>query len=537
MNSQNGSNRNNQPLDDPLGQLNRFHQNIQPNQPANHTPNQSGNNHQEKHPSKPTDQNEKRLKSWWEEWRQTPFVQTLRENKKWLWIVGGALAACVCLLLMIFAMNDSTDVIEEFEMAIVDEDKEKLKDLLESDDSSLEIDDAFLEKLLEYSSENDWFVDLITRILRGQKSIYEEDDEKFDYYISPIFGKIESFDKGELTKKLFMDETSDFKIYLKENTGISRIFGPDYVIGVRPTYIKISLSDSPTQVLIDEKPVELKKGAKEQIIGPYLPGEYTIKAAKKYPFALVIDEKEVNLFSEKQTVSVEFDLTGEKVTFESDIEGTELLIDNQSTKTTVGQDGKEFGPVSTDGDSKAVGQFTSSWGTIKSDPIPISTGKVNITPNPLSNPQIKAEVVKRINDYAKERVEAQKKKDGTLFTSLDENLKSRWINNMADRREYRDNVYKGEAVKTVIAVKKATITESDKSDTFKIKVPVQFHWRERNYGAWDDGDEPLVEAIKERYTWLTYNSKEKRWEISELNPIFFSQDLFKDSSVVTTNFK
>ena len=553
QNNNNSSNENNHhqhPPDDPLRQLNQFQQTNQPAQP--------GQNNLKQPPSKPNGQNEKnqfqeqlsiwlnQLKNWWGEFSQKPFIEKLKEHQKWVWVVGGVLAACLLIWIVVSASGDESDVINEFEMALLDGDKEKLKDLVESEDSDLEVDDAYLTKLIQFSSENERFLPSVLAFLKAQKSLYEEKedeiishfgelDERFGENLNKEFNKNEQKAKKEIRKLLLGDY---LKIYLKKNNFLYSLFGPDYVIGLRPSYFKVSLTNGPTQLKIDNKPVELKKGAKEQKIGPFLPGNYKLKAIKKYPFAEVVDEREVVLYmNENSTEPVEFVFIGDKATFQSDIEGTELFINNQSTKTKVGKDGKEFGPVQTDGKLKAYGQFKFPWGTLKSNPVPISNDKIDITPNPFSDNQVKTEVIKRINDYAKEKVEVQKKKDGTLFTSLDEEQKKKWINDMADKREYSsDHVYKGEAIKTVIAVKKAIITESDDADTYKIKVPVQFHWREREYTSFDNGDEPLEEKVEELYTWLTYNNQEKRWEISEFSPLFFGDDLFKDSSVVTTNF-
>lgn len=533
------SNRKNQPpqsSDDPLRQLNQFQ--------TNH-PKQPGNHNQGKQPQAQNNFNEnpfqQQLKVWlnqlrdlWAKWIQSPIFERLKENPRLVWIAGGGLVICLLVIVGIaFASgnDESEDVVEEFHQAVLDGDKEKLKDLLESDEPNLEIDDAFLTKFIDSLDENDKYLSFTTDFMRAQKSLYEGKELEAVVYLQEYMREEPKIhDIRKIAK--------ESRIYLKENDGLFSFFGPDYVIGLRPTYIKLSLTSGPTQITLDQKPIQLKKGAKEHVIGPLLPRKYELMATKKYPFAVVEDQQEFDGFKDKPYRTITFDLKGTMVTFKSEIEGTELFINNQSTKKKVTEDGTDFGPVSLEAKLKAYGQFTFPFGTLKSDPVSITSDSVDITPNPFSNEKVKQEVIKRINDYAKEVVEVQKKKDGTLFTALDDNLKNKWINDMADKREYNaDNVYKGEAIKTVIAVKNVTITKSTEADTYKIKVPVQYHWREREYRKYDTGNEPLEENIDENYTWLTYNHKSKKWEISELNPIFFGDDLFKDSSVVTTNFK
>ena len=530
------SNRKNQPpqlSDDPLRQLNQF---------ETRRPKQPGNQNQQNQPQAQHNVDwsalQQQLKDWfhqlrnlWEQqWSQSPLFEKLRENPRLIWIAGVSLVVCLLVVGVLFASSDdeSEDVVEEFHQAVLDGDKEKLKDLLESDEPDLKVDDAYLTKLIDTFDENERILSFTTDIMRAQKRLYEGKEQEAVIFLQDYMREEPNIhDIRKLAK--------ESRIYLKENDGLFSFFGPDYVIGLRPTYFKLSLTNAPTQITLDQKPLQLKKGAKEWVIGPLLPRKYELKAVKKYPFAEVVDQQEFDGFKEKPHVTITFRLKGTNATFKSEIEGTELFINNQSTKKKVNREGVDFGPVSLDGTLKAHGQFTFPFGTLKSDPKSISSDIVDITPNPFSDEKVKQEVIKRINDYAREVVEAQKKKDGTLFTSLDDNLKSKWVNDMAEEREY-NTTYKGEAIKTVIAVKDVMITKSEEGDTYKIKVPVQYHWGEREYNRFDTGSEPLEENVEESYTWLTYNHKKKRWEISERNPIFFSEDLFKDSSVITTEF-
>lgn len=525
-NQSNHSNpKNNRETSDPLGQLNQFHQNINSNSPR---ANRNGENDQGQQQENGFQKWINQLKSGWSKLLELPIVEKFKENPKWLWISGGAIACFLLLIMVLVAFSGSSDIVEDFETAMLEEDQERLKDLLVSERSELEIDDKFVTKLIEYSKESDRFLSDMVLFLNAQKNIYEENEIEANAFMSEYL----------LSKN---DLFSISKLNLKEN---SSLFGPDYVISVSPTYIKVSSSVEPTQITLDGEPIEVKKGSKEHLIGPILPGKYTVEASKKYPFSEVIDKDEVDLLKPdikgKKTATVEFDLVGDEVTFKSEIEGTELFINEKSTGKKVGRRGIDFGPVSTNGSLKAYGQFQFPWGILKSDPVPVEKGLggVDITPNPLSDSKTKDEVIKVINKYSQEVVEAQEKRDGTLFTTLDEKQKNDWINEMQHKKEYQSKrYYRGKAIKTVIAVKRATITQGEDADTYKIKVPVQYHRHEREYNQFDKGDEPLKEKISDQYTWLTYNHKEKKWEISGLAPIFFAQDLFKDSSVVTIDFE
>src|SRR5690606_26186696 len=116
--------------------------------------------------------------------------------------------------------------------------------------------------------------------------------------------------------------------------------------------------------------------------------------------------------------------------------------------------------------------------------------------------ETKKEVVQTINKYAEEYVEVQEKRDGNLFTTLDERQKKSWINDMNEKREFTNIYYKGKAVKTIIAVKEGTIKKDDSADVYKIRVPVQFHRRERTYVRSETGDEPLKEETHNVYMTL-----------------------------------
>lgn len=528
-NQSNDNNENKHSEMDPLGQLNQFHQTTQPNQvnsAQNKTDQQTtaSQNSPNKKES-PMEIAIEKLIVWWGMLRQSSIMKKLIVHRKLALITSGVVFACLLVLIIGISLSSSSeDLVTEFEKAMIEEDMDTLKDVMVSDHSSIEINDDFVTKLINQGKEDDDFLSDTVSLLHAQKSIYDEKLFEASAYMSD----------HNLTKQELLNTGN---LYIKKEDGW---FGTDYVIGVRPVYIKITTSSEPTELKIDGKKINLKKGAREQLYGPILPGKYKIEATKKYPFSLVVDEDEVNLFDKKErTARIHMELEGSTVSFKSQLEGTELFINNQSTKQKVGTRSTEFGPVSTNGTLKAYGQLQLPWGTLKSDPIPIedSYGGIDITPNPFSSERVKNDIIKVINNYAKEIVTAQVQQNANLFTSLDEKSKKEWANDFADQKEYQSkSYYKGQALKTLIAVKGATLSEGESANVYKVKVPVQFHRRERNYSRFDSGNEPLEEVVKDSYVSLIYNDQSKKWEITSIDSMFFSGDTFKDASVVTTNY-
>lgn len=163
--------------------------------------------------------------------------------------------------------------------------------------------------------------------------------------------------------------------------------------------------------------------------------------------------------------------------------------------------------------------------------------RFDITPNPFSNAGIKKQLIQTINTYAQERVKAMKQVSTEQYTTIDAQYKSILEDDFEGKRKYNsDEEYKGEAIQTVIAVHKGHITFSQSANDFMIQVPVRFHYREKTYGRFDRKDQPLEEKNEEAYVWLRFDEKQKKWLITRLDTIFYSDDLFRDPSCVTTKF-
>lgn len=513
---------------DPLKQLHQFYQSTQPNQPIHANSNQKNSrNSQQQEGENMFQKSLEKMKLWLQNMSALPIMDSILKYHKWLLIgIGIVLFGLIGWIIIANTSEAPEDLIAEFEKAMIEEDKDVLEELIVSDHSQLEIDDVFLNKLIQHGKEDEDFLTGTILLLNAQKDVHTQEQSKV---ISEILSK------SNITKTELLNMGS---IYLKQEEGL---FGTKYDIAVRPSYIKIEFSTDPTTVKIDGKLIKTKKGSKVHLHGPILPGKYQVQVTKKYPFSDVVVEKDVNLFEGGRTETVTMNLTGETVKFASDVEGTQLFINNRSTQQQVGSDGVEFGPISTNGSLKAHGEFTFPWGKIKSHPIAIdgNSYRYDITPKPFTNPKVKNAIIKVINEYSRQYVAAKAKRDANVFTTLDEKLKQEWARDFADQKEFISNeYYKGQAIKTVVATKGVTISKVDNSDAYKVKVPVQFHRQERTYHIDNDsGDEPLKEKINDTYVWMIYNTKTQKWEITDINSMFVSQGRFTDSQAITTNFQ
>ncbi|MTH54561.1 hypothetical protein GKZ89_14245 [Bacillus mangrovi] len=124
-----------------------------------------------------------------------------------------------------------------------------------------------------------------------------------------------------------------------------------YTIKAEPVYIRVS-ANKDIQVAINGEKQGTLKEEEEKTFGPFLPGSHTIQAIYKGAYAELKEEQKLNSFEAKEeTLSAEFDMTGNQVYLSSNNEDAELYLNGKNTGLKISQ-ASPFGPVAVDGSAK-----------------------------------------------------------------------------------------------------------------------------------------------------------------------------------------
>ncbi|WHY71254.1 TcaA 3rd/4th domain-containing protein [Fictibacillus enclensis] len=441
------------------------------------------------------------------------------------------LVGMIAVIIFNFTRPSGDELVNKFEAGVNQGDIDSLKDIVKSKDG-VTITDDNLKQLTAYAKDEPDYLKVQVFLMKAQTAIEEKDEEAKSR--NPLF---ERATEGEILK------AGDY--YITKKGGLFS----SYHIYPRPYSLTVS-SDQPgsTIKLNNKKVLETKKDNLETTVRNLAPGTYSVQGSKKYDYAEIQSKDEVNLFEdEKFSKEVSLELTGEKIPIVANVEGVSIFVNGKDTgkKATIQEEGgpfgssgeeeESYGPFSTDGSVEIYGESKYPWGVAKSEPETVTedTGSIDVTPSPFVNDEVRDQIVKTINDFAKQQLEALVKQDASVIKTATDNIVKEHAEDIQSDKSY-DNYWKGKAIGTRIDIDKATL--ANKEDEFQIEVPVEFHYKFKEYNkGWDDED-PLEEEFNTDTVILTYNDESKSWLISEINSSYFGDDEMKGKNVIKTKF-
>lgn len=411
------------------------------------------------------------------------------------------------------AADDPEEVARTFEKAVYNKDVDALEEIVAPDDDRMKIDRKYLEQFLELMHTNDAYMETTMSNLQYQLAFYQDRN-----VVPPDvnFGVVD--------------------YYLKREEGI--LFD-SYSVGVRPYYLYINTIGDGGTVKLNGKIVLGPKEGRRKVYGPLMPGHYTVEGSKKYPYALVEDIQEMDLFADNDgQVAVNLDLTGEYVELHSDFENTRVLVNGKPLKKTVEKLGGSFGPVSLDGSITLQGERKFPWGVARSDKQKLTedTTKVYLTPNPFNGKKAKNEknkLINTINTHFKQWEQAKVKRDPSVYTVGDDNMKRELIAQIESIKTDMEifpseDPYQGVALGTRIDFDIMDFTYKD--DHYVIEIPVEFHSKNN-----DNFKERMEEEFETFMVTLRYNEKGKRWLVHKCYEDYGRY--FEGKGVVKSEFK
>jgi uncharacterized membrane protein YvbJ len=433
-----------------------------------------------------------------------------RRNKK-MSIVLIIIIGLISLIYIAGAfLSDPIDKVIAFEQAVRNGDIKQLRNLVHSPESNVEVTDKQLQDLVKYSRENKHYLPEIINNMMAQLN-----DEKIG-----------------------IPSTSTSDYYLKA-TKIP-LFYTQYMIEFRPYFIEISTNEAGAILKVDNKKVfTTTEAQKEFTYGPVMPGNYKVSAEKQAPFALLKEEQQYSIFERlSSTADIDLSLTGGTLVLESNFDETAIFVNGKSIGKTI-KEMSEISPISFNSTIRVHGEQQFPWGKEKSPEILIeeSTTSADITPKPFAEEATRKPIVDLINQFVKEELQALIKHNANLLTTVDDNLKAEYVNEINDDVKF-NYTWKGKAHGTRIDFDHVSLSKDEDTGIYQVTIPVEIHASYKEYSSFENTNSPTEEKTEPYHFTLSYNEKRKKWLISKTKKQYFnSESEFTGNNTVKSEFK
>lgn len=326
-------------------------------------------------------------------------------------IFSSILLLAICFSVIIFIKKDTYSkdtVLREFSNAILTKDISKLKKYIYIKNTSIKINQETLNPLFNYASENkNWISDFIK---------YSNDKQ--------------------------FNTNSDFSLV---KNGKYLLFFDKYQVFVNSYNIKLNCDLNDCEISING--VEVAKSDSNnysKILGPYLPGKYTIysKYTGKYTYLeKKLDTTLIGEFFSSTTKDVSILMGATKVNFISEFHDANLIVNDIDTGLKISQ-AIDFGPINEN--TKFSMKKIFPWGEMKSNDTLynnyFSNLKLSFTPNTdLSN-----NIMNIINEMNKSWVIASYSNDVNKITHINgkfkEKLKSDFDTKIKNKQKFQGKI-------------------------------------------------------------------------------------------------
>lgn len=412
------------------------------------------------------------------------------------------IAVAITVFILVNRSDSGEDLISQFEKAVNEEDISTLERIIQGNDT-MEITEKHIKDLIKISKdEPDYFKDIVFN-LKAQLAIYEDDKEATN---------------DELLN------SGDY--FLTKDDG----FFSSYQIEARPYSLTVSADEKADMVItndsLDNPYLKTEIDSYNTTIYNLAPGIYTVYAIKEYEYADIEAKEEIRLFgSSTFNESVSLELTGKEIEINSFVEGVSIFINDEELgeEASLIEEGissgdkktKLFGPFSTDGSITVHGELSLPWGTVRSEThvIDNDTKTINITPIPLSDKNMTKQLTDTINSYAQQHIKTLVEQNIQILKSANKGLIVEHEKRI-DYNKLNGSYWKGEALGTKIDLDNAELKYE--SPQYTVQVPVEFHYKEREYYKGMTDHEPLEEVFEESLVTLIYDEKSKRWLVSSV---------------------
>jgi hypothetical protein len=438
-------------------------------------------------------------------------VPFFSKHKKWSFFVVGLIIVIIAAYVAGAYLMDPRDKVSEFEQAVLNGDVKTLKGLVQSPESQVEVDEKHLNDLITYSKEN---------------------KEYLPKLVSTMFNQIND-EENDIPNE---GGATDF--YLKK-TDIP-LFYSSYSIQFRPYFLELYTNEGGSTIKVDNKKVfQTTDKQKKFTVGPLMPGIYKTAAERKFEYALLSQENSITAFDEETaTKKSDLELYGGSLSLESNFENTSIFVNGKAINKTI-KAMPEISPISFNGTIRIHGEQQFPWGLEKSQDALVeqNTSSVDITPVPFSTDATRKPIIELINNFAKQELEALVKHDPNQFTTIGDNLKAQYIEDINDNVKYKET-WKGNTLGTRIDFDHIVLSQNEETKIYEATVPVEIHAKYKKYSQYDSGDEALEDKVDYYKLTLSYDEKTKKWLISGKEDQYSNTgEYFNGKNTVKSEFK
>lgn len=409
-----------------------------------------------------------------------------RSKKKMLFLISSI--AIIVLLIVAYKvienMTSPTHLVKEFEVAAEKQDAEKMASLLTSKEDELKITKESIKPFLTLLDSNNSEMQMLMNHLKTQA-----DGQSF-LHSMPV----------NLVK--------DGKKFL---------FFNHYKLEVNPVYIKVSTNYKDTDIYVDDKKVVTadKENFNEEI-GPFLPGEHSLKAVYELDFFHLDTEKKVSAFDSSYAEFVDLMLEGDNVSFDlisnkyDDLKSIKLYINGKDTGWDLKKDAR-VGPLLVDGSMNASFEADFPWGTVRTDDVPIDNHYIEF--NFGNSKEFKQSMMDLVVNFNEEFVKTFATVDPKGLTTVTENMALGLITDMSE------NLQQG------IEFQGAFHGVDFYLDSFNLKKTYDGIWLTEvdtityyEEAIYNKDDKPEFEKVEREVRYeLVYDSQAKAWYVGGMD--------------------
>ncbi|MCY8908168.1 zinc ribbon domain-containing protein [Bacillus atrophaeus] len=404
--------------------------------------------------------------------------------KKTIILWSSIAAACVILFAAYKTgayLNSKDRLVDKFEQAVNNEDKDKIASLLTPVNDKLKLTKNNVKPFLAY--------------------LKDHPDKKNELFAS------------------LRDETAQKEIVYAEKDGKSLLVFDHYDLKIAPVYFEVTSNYKNTDLYVNKEDAgSVKKADQAQTLGPYIPGEYTVSAKLKNDVVDLVKKEEIQAVGDN-SFHVDLSLEADDVTFSlaDDIKDGkgELLINGKSIHKDPFKS-VTYGPLLTDGSMTAAVEAEFPWGKTKTAGVPIDSKEMELTLIPDQDTQetIMNTIVKTTKQYSKAL------SDGNTAQMTE--ASASW------KAEVKDNV---DSMKNTDSYLKDKYLETDFDlDTFALSQKNDGTWQAAVTGKelhqsanYNDYTKPEMSDESPSYEYLlSYDIKQKKWIFEDAESTFDS---------------
>ncbi|MFD2629998.1 zinc ribbon domain-containing protein [Oceanobacillus kapialis] len=391
-------------------------------------------------------------------------------------------AALILILIGVYAvgnmMSSPKHLLDKFQAAIEDEDAAELASILTTEEEELEITEESVAGIIQlYNNKSSQFKELMSNLQ------YQAEGDTGQLGMYPID---------------FIEDGKKFGFF------------DDYKLSVNPVFFEVGTNYKDTEIIVnDEVVATADSDSFNQEIGPFLPGEYTIRATHDTGFFNLEAEKTiagdplyasyVDLFLEADNVTFDLMMKGY-----DELNSVKLFVNGKDTGKDLTKE-ERVGPLLTDGSMNVSFEAEFPWGTMKTNDYPLTERYMEF--NFGNSDEFKKQIQDVLVAYNEEFTEAYATGNPEALNTAVQDLETMIVEESAYNKE-NDIVYEG-AFHGLDVYQDSFTLEKSYEGFWELTVDTITYYEEAMY---QKGDEAELEQMEEemRY-YLAYDPQLESW--------------------------